>query len=352
LAGRREYLLGLMTSAKPEATDFEAKIRAAYGRIAGAVVRTPAEFSGGLSEMTGARVYIKWECDQATGSFKLRGALNKLRTMTPEERGRGVVSASTGNHGLAMAEASKIEGVDLKLFLPVTASEVKKSRIEAAGVKVEYFGSDCGKTEAHAREVAGRTGRVFVSPYNDWDIIFGAGTISLELIEDVPGVDDVIVPVGGGGLITGIAAFLKSAKPSVRTAGVEPEASAFMAASVAAGRLIDIDERETIADAVAGGIEPGAITFPLYRDLVAETLLVSEPAIAESMVLVFERFGRVIEGAGALPLAGLISFPETFVGRTVVLVASGRNIDLDKFQALIKTLPGAPFLNRMKAGLR
>jgi len=315
--------------------DFEARVRAARDRIAADIVRTPVELSDILSEMTEARVYVKWECDQVTGSFKFRGALNKLRALGPEGRARGVVSASTGNHGLAIGRAAAIEGVALKLFLPETAAEVKKKRLEAAAVAVEYFGTDCGRTEAHAREEAGREGRVFVSPYNDWDIVFGAGTVGLEIAEDVPDVDDVLVPVGGGGLIAGVAGFLRSVRPAARTVGVEPEASAFMAASVAAGRLVEIEERETIADAVAGGIEPGSITFPLYRELVERTITVDEEMIANAMSLLFDRHGRMVEGAGALPVAGLLARPEEFAGRTVVLVASGRNIAEGRFRDVV-----------------
>ena len=155
--------------------DYAAKIKEAYERIKGDIRRTPVEYSEPLSRETGAKVYVKWECDQTTGSFKLRGALNKLRSLSREDRAKGVVSASTGNHGLAISHAAKLEGVGLKLFLPETVAEVKKQRIEALGVDVEVRGASCDKAEAIAREFAGRTGRVFVSPYNDWDIVYGAG---------------------------------------------------------------------------------------------------------------------------------------------------------------------------------
>ena len=323
-----------MRIAAPDYREIAAGIRAAYGRINRDIVHTPVEYSPALSEQTGARVFLKWEGEQTTGSFKFRGALNKLRSLTPAERERGVVSASTGNHGLAIGHAAALEGVTLKLFLPSTAAELKRKKIEALGVDVETFGADCGRTEVHAREEAGRTGRVFVSPYNDLDVIRGAGTAGLEIAGDLPEVDDVIVPVGGGGLIAGIAAFLRAEKPAVRTIGVEPAASAFMAASVAAGRLVDIDEKVTIADAVAGGIEAGSVTFPLYRDLVVRTLVVGEAAIGESMSLTFTRHGRMVEGAGALPGAGLLSFPEAFRGRTVLLLVSGRNIAPDLFRSV------------------
>jgi len=317
-----------------EAVNFPDKVREAYGRIKDEIRRTPLEYSEPLSRETGARVYVKWECDQITGSFKLRGALNKLRSLSDADRGRGVVSASTGNHGLAISHASKLEGIGLKLFLPVTAAEVKRKRIEALGVDVELQGSSCEKTEAVAREFAGRTGRVFVSPYNDWDIVFGAGTVGLEVAEDLSRFDDVLVPVGGGGLIAGIAGFLKADRPEIRIIGVQPETSAFMAASLAAGRLVEIDEKDSLADAVAGAIEPGAITFPLCRDLVDFIEVVPESLIARGLALVHEHHGRMVEGAGALPFAALLHSPPKWKDRMVVAVVSGGNIAPARFRAV------------------
>src|SRR5512138_609821 len=319
--------------------DFAAKIREAYERIKGDIKRTPVEYSEPLSRELGAEVFVKWECDQTTGSFKLRGALNKLRSLSREERARGVVSASTGNHGLAISHASKIEGVELKLFLPETVAEVKKKRIEALGIDVEVRGASCDKAEAIARAYASAPGRVVVSPYNDWDIVFGAGTFGLELDADLARFDEVLVPVGGGGLIAGIAAFLKSVRPGVRVVGVEPEASAFMATSLAAGRLVEIDERPTIADAVAGAIEPGSITFPLCRDFVDGIEIVAEGLIARAMALVHERHGRIIEGAGALPFAALLSSPGARPGRAVVAVVSGQNISAERFREITGPRP-------------
>jgi threonine dehydratase len=308
------------------------KIREAYERIRGDIERTPLEYSEPLSRETGAKVFIKWECEQTTGSFKLRGALNKLRSLAPEDRAKGVVSASTGNHGLAISHASRLEGVALKLFLPETVAEIKKKRIEAMGIDVEVRGASCDRAEAIARDFAAKNGRVFVSPYNDWDIVFGAGTVGLEIAADAPAFDEVLVPVGGGGLIAGIAAFLRSARPGARIVGVEPETSAFMAASLAAGRLVEIDERPSIADAVAGGIEPGAITFPLCRDLVDAIETVPEPLIARAMALVYKRHGKIIEGAGALPFAALLHRAEAHRGRAVVAVVSGQNIARERFR--------------------
>jgi threonine dehydratase len=318
-----------------EAANFPDKVREAYGRIKDDIRRTPLEYSEPLSRLTGARVYVKWECDQTTGSFKLRGALNKLRSLSDADRGRGVVSASTGNHGLAISHASKLEGVGLKLFLPETAAEVKKKRIEAMGVDVEVRGASCDKAESIAREFAGQAGRVFVSPYNDWDIVFGAGTVGLELADDLSRFEDVLVPVGGGGLIAGIAGFLKAARAETCIIGVQPENSAFMAASIAAGCLVDIDEKESIADAVAGGIESGSITFPLCRDLLDFIEEVPESLISRAMALVHEHHGRMVEGAGALPFAALLHSPAKWRDRTVVAVVSGGNISPERFRAIV-----------------
>lgn len=318
-----------------EAAGLAAGVRKAHGLIAADVRRTPVGLSEPLSRATGARVLVKWECDQITGSFKLRGALHKIRSLSAEERALGVVSASTGNHGLAIGHAARLEGVALKLYLPATVSEAKRKKLEAAGVDLEIRGSSCERTEAFAREAAARTGRVFVSPYNDLDIVRGAGTVGLEIAEDAAAFDDVLVPVGGGGLVAGIAGYLKAVRPEGRVVGVEPATSDFMAASVRAGHLVGIEEGPTAADAVAGGIEPGSVTFALCRDLVDLFVAVPEALIARAMALIFEHHGKRVEGAGALPLAALLRSPRLWRNRTVVLVASGENVSAERFREIV-----------------
>ena len=319
--------------------EFPRDVLAARDRIGGDVRRTPLDRADGIGREAAARVFIKWESEQTTGSFKLRGALNRLRTLSAEERSRGVVSASTGNHGLAISYAARLEGVGLTLFLPRTAAAVKRAKIEATGVDVRTYGDDCAATEIHAREFAGREGRFYVSPYNDPAIVAGQGTVGVEILEQAPDLDDVIVAIGGGGLIAGIAGYLKAVKPGTRIIGVEPETSAFMKASVEAGRLVDFPELPTVADALAGGIEPGAITFPLCRDLVDVYLTVTERAIVEAMAKVFAGHGKRVEGAAAVPIAGLLGEPARFRGRTVVCIASGGNIDPARFDAFVQSLP-------------
>jgi threonine dehydratase len=326
------------TAKKKMITTFDPAVRVkeAYERIRPDIRRTPIESSEKLSHRTGARLNFKWENEQITGSFKFRGALNKLRSLLPRERRAGVVSASTGNHGLAISYASGLVGVDLILFLPETVAEVKRRKIEAMGINLRFFGDDCEKTEVHARGFAQESGRIYISPYNDFDIVAGQGTVGIEVLEDLSDVQDIIVPVGGGGLIAGIGAYAKSVNPSIRIVGVEPGTSAFMKASIEAGKLVAFSEKPTFADALAGGIEAGSITFPLCQEYVDEWVLVEEGTIVEAMDAIREAHGRIVEGAGAVALAGILADPGLFAGRSVVCVVSGGNIDLERFRAITK----------------
>lgn len=315
--------------------NFKEQVIQAYGRVKAGLRRTPLEYSPALSRAFEAQVYLKWENEQVTGSFKFRGALNKLRSLPDSEKKRGVVSASTGNHGLALSHASELEGVDLTLFLPENASPLKIEKLKKYRINLQFFGRDCGKTEVHARRQAQENGKVYVSPYNDLDIIYGQGTAGLEIYEDLPEVEDTLVPVGGGGLIAGIAGYLKSRKPGTRVFSIEPENSRFMKASILAGKLVEIKEKKSIADAVAGGTEAGSITFPLCQKYVDEFLTVPEQQIKKSLGLLFQEHHKVVEGAGALALAALMQHQRTFRGRRVVLVVSGGNISPELFHKIV-----------------
>ena len=305
--------------------DFRSDVEKARERIRDVVMWTPLERSPDLSERYGADVFVKWESEQLTGSFKIRGALSAIRNLPPDVRARGLVSASTGNHGLAVAKAAELEKADLVLFVPESVSPVKLEKLRRLGIAVEIRGASCEQTESLARAFAGDSGKIYISPYNDIDVILGQGTTAFEIHRDLPGVEAVLVPVGGGGLAAGIAAYLKSVRPGVRIFGVEPEASAFMSASIAAGRLVEVEEKETAADAVAGGIEPGSITFDLCRDFLDGVITVTETAITAAVSVLSQNHGRVVEAAGALALAGLDTHPELFRGLKVVLIASGGN---------------------------
>ena len=318
----------------PRGPEFIRGVDRARARIAGDIVRTPLEYSAFLSLAFGAHVYLKWECAQATGSFKFRGALNKLRTLRPGERRKGIVSASTGNHGLAVSRAARIEGIALDLFLPENAAALKIAKIRSEGVAPRFFGRSCERTEIHARRTAESSGRAYVSPYNDLEIVFGQGTIGREILEDLPGIEIIVVPVGGGGLIAGIAGYLKAWKAGIRVIGVEPAASAFMKAAFAAERLVDFPEKPTVADAVAGGMEPGTVTFPLCRAFVDEILTVGERDIRRAIRTLWAVHSRTVEGAGALPLAALLAHPAAFRNRRIGLIVSGGNISPDLFRRI------------------
>ena len=318
------------------------RVRAATSRIRPFLHPTPFETARGLSRERGAAApggVVRWklECFGVTGSFKIRGALNKLLVLrdTAGARvlGEGVVTASTGNHGRATAHALALLGGRGVVFLPRTVADSKRRVLdEQYGdvVELRLVGDDAVESEYAAREEAERSGRPFISPYNDPDIIAGQGTVGFEMdaaLGDEP-LDAVFVPVGGGGLIAGIAGWLKHARPGIHVVGCQPRASAVMAASVRAGRLLesgrDVPFEPTLADAVAGGVEEGAVTFALCSELVDRWILLDEDEIVVAMRRVLgERFAMV-EGSAALPVAAL---PHLDPGiASVGLVLSGAGI--------------------------
>ncbi len=315
--------------------NFAERVSAAHIRIKKDIRRTPWESSALLCATFGANIFVKWENQQITGSFKFRGALNRLRTLTDAEKRKGVVSASTGNHGLAISHACGLENVALNLFLPENASPAKIEKIKKYPVALNFFGLDCEKAERRARLYARENGLVYVSPYNDSDIVYGQGTAGLELFEDLPTTEVVLVAIGGGGLIAGIAGYLKSRNPRILAYGVQPENSRCMKASLEAGKIVEIEQKKTLADGVAGGIEPGSITFPLCQKYVDDIILVKEAMIKKAMGLFFTHHGQVIEGAGALPLAAVIARPGKFRDRKIALVVSGGNIGAELFRKIV-----------------
>lgn len=300
------------------------------------VKKTELSFSPVLSSELGLELYFKWENHQPTGSFKIRGASNKILNHRAECQQRGVVAASTGNHGLAVAYLCQQEKLDLRLYVPASISRYKREKLEASGARLLLVDGSCEQAETLARKEAAANGQVFVSPYNDEEVIAGQGTCGQEIIEDLPEVEEVIVPIGGGGLISGIAVYLKALKPQIKVTGVEPVNSAFIQNSLLNNRLTnDFPEKPTIADAVAGGLEEGAITFDLIRNYVDRVLTVEEETIYQAIRLLFHHHREKVEGAGALALAGLLSQPEIFSGKKVVAVVSGGNIEEALFQKII-----------------
>jgi threonine dehydratase len=296
-------------------------------RIESRIRLTECRRSASLSAAAGADVRLKLEDTQISGSFKLRGVMNKLLSLSPEDRGRLMVAASTGNHGAAFALGVAELGLEGLLFLPRNAAAKKLEAIEASGIPFELVGDDCVETENHAHDFAARNGGVWVSPYNDPAIVAGQGTIGPELVEQVDGLDSVLIPVGGGGLAGGIAGFLKTVAPAIEVVGCEPEASAVMAESVAAGEIVEMESLPTLSDATAGGIEEGSITFDLCRRFVDRWVRVSEDEIAAAIRFMVEHEGMVVEGGAALGVAVMLRRPESLVGKTVALVITGSKID-------------------------
>lgn len=306
--------------------DLVSAVDAADRRLEGRVRRTPIEDSPWLAETTGARVVLKLENHQLTGSFKLRGALNRLLVADSAERRRGFVAASTGNHGLAVAQGASLLDSSLTVFVPNTADEAKIALLDAAGVAVRRAGQDCIEAEAAARAFAEETGRTYVSPYNDLKVIAGQGTVGAELLRQVPPLDALFVALGGGGLIAGVAARLKQAWPDLEVIGCSPHNSAVMARSLAAGRLLDLPSEPTLSDGTAGGVEAGSITFALCDELVDRCQLVAEDEIADALRTFTARHHSMIEGAAAVALAGLLAAGRRYAGRRVGVVLCGANI--------------------------
>ncbi|MEE4270370.1 MAG: pyridoxal-phosphate dependent enzyme [Thermoanaerobaculales bacterium] len=297
---------------------------------------TACRFSAALSDAGGADVFLKLENTQLSGSFKIRGVLNKLLSLTPEERSRRLVAASTGNHGAAFAHGVNALGLHGLLFLPTTATGVKLEAIEASGIPHELVGSDCVIAENHAHAFAEANGCTWVSPYNDPEVIAGQGTIGPELVEQCrDGLDAVLIPVGGGGLAGGIAAYLKAVAPAVEIIGVEPEASAVMAESVAAGRIVELANLPTLSDATAGGIEAGSITFDLCREHVDRWERVAESEIADAVRFVHDNDDMVIEGGAALGVALLLRCPEYLAGKRIAVIITGSRIDPEVLAGIV-----------------
>ena len=312
-----------------------AAARQASARIAGLVRATPLDYSYRFSADTGADVYMKLENLQHTGSFKLRGAANRLMTLAGEQKRAGCVAASSGNHGAAIAYAMQKLGIEGVIFVPEQTSTAKVEAIRSYGGDVRFFGNDGLDTELHARTYADERGMFYLSPYNDLEVIAGQGTCGIEIQASLPQVDTLYVAVGGGGLVSGVASVLKSRNPEIRIVGCQPEASAVMAHSIEAGRIVDEASRPTLSDGTAGGIEQDAITFGLCRNLVDEFVLVSEAEIAAAMRTFIDYEHQLIEGAAGVALAAMIRQKDALAERKVVVLICGGNLSRDTLKRIL-----------------
>jgi threonine dehydratase len=304
-------------------------------RIGDYIRETPLEPSPWLSRQGSSDVYLKLENLQITGSFKLRGAANRLLTLSSEEKANGVVTASTGNHGSAVAYLLRVLGLAGTVYVPKTISAAKLGALERLEAQIELFGDDGVEAENRARRVAQESGRFYVSPYNDLQIIAGQGTVALEIERQLSKVDSVVVPVGGGGLISGIAGVLKAANPEIELIGCQPTSSAVMHHSIQAGEIVDMESQPTLADGAAGGIEQDTITFPVCQRHVERFVLVSEEEIRQAIRHILEKHHLLIEGAAALSVATFLQQIEYFRGRRTVLVLSGAKISLETLRSVL-----------------
>lgn len=310
-------------------------IEAAERQIRPYVRETPLDESLAFSQLTGAEVHLKLENLQYTGSFKLRGAMNKLLALSSEQRSRGVVAASSGNHGAAVAYACRILKTPGVVFVPESISSTKLGAMQRYGVDVRVHGDDSLISELAARRFAAERGLAYISPYNDAEVVAGQGTIGVELARQVPRLETVFVAVGGGGLIGGIAGYLKSRRPGVRVVGCQPMNSDVMWQSVRAGCILDLPSLPTLSDGTAGGIEEDALTFALCRDLVDEWVLVTEEEIATAMRQVMEYHHLLVEGASGVAVAGLTKLAGECAGQRVAAVLCGANISLSALKTIL-----------------
>jgi threonine dehydratase len=306
-------------------------IKRARTVIDGVVTLTPVLSAGAISRWTGTRVLLKAENLQRTGAFKLRGATNRMSTLSDEERARGVVAASAGNHAQGVALAATALGVSSRVYMPVDAPLAKQVATADYGAEVVLAGETFEESFAAAR--ADPEGRVLVPPFDDEAIIAGQGTIGLELLEQVPEADVVVVPLGGGGLLSGIAIVIKALRPDIRVIGVQASGCAAWGPSLAAGRPVEIERGTTIADGIAVQ-RPGDITFPLIQQFVDDVVEVTEDEICRAVVVLLERSKLMVEGAGAAGLAAVLAGKIT--GRQAVCVLSGGNLDAGMLQIIVR----------------
>ncbi len=315
-----------------DTVDIAALVEEAEKKIRHIIRETPIEYSPLLSEVGKCNVYLKLENQQLTGSFKIRGALNKILTLP---KNKEVITSSTGNHGLAVAHALSITGGKGSIYLPKNTSKVKLDALHKYKSKILFYGNDCEQTEVHARMIADKEKKEFISPYNDIDIIGGQGTIGSEIYRQIGQIDVVLASVGGGGLISGIAGYLKSKSNDIQIIGCLPKNSPVMYKSVKAGKIIKMESKPTLSDGTAGGIEPNAITFDLCKKLIDDFIIVSEKEIAAAIKFIIDSHHMIIEGAAGVTIASFLKEKERFKEKNVVLILCGANIGIDQLKSII-----------------
>jgi threonine dehydratase len=298
-------------------------------KIKKSIYRTPLVKSPGLREIVTAECYLKLENLQNTGSFKIRGATNKILSLSDDERKRGVIAVSSGNHGRAVASVAQKYNIPAVICISETVPRNKVQAIRELGAEIVIAGKSYDEASEGAEKLQVERGLTMIHPFDDPYVIAGQGTIGLELIEDLPEIDTAIVPLSGGGLLGGIALTLKSINPKIRTIGVSMDRGPAMFESLKAGRIMEVIEEPTLADALVGGIgKNNAHTFAIIQQFVDETVLVSEGEIAAGMTFALERHQLVVEGGGAVGIAAVLAGKVKEIGENTAIVISGANVDL------------------------
>jgi threonine dehydratase len=300
-----------------------AAIRGAATNLSRFLRTTPLQHSPAFSDRTGAEVHLKIEGIQPVRAFKVRGALNKISRLGPVERGRGVVTASAGNHGLGVAYAASAWKIPATVYVALNANPLKVDAIRRLGAHVVSAGSNYNEAYMAAQSAQGS--QIFIHAYDDPDVIAGQGTVGVELYQDLPEVDTILVPVGGGGLIAGVALYMKQMRPSVKVVGIEPTGAACLNASLAADKVVNLSQVSTIADGLAAS-EPGVLGFEIARKYVDDMILVEETEMLESIRLCFEWEHLLVEPAGAAAMAALLHHYSPRPGEKVAVILSGANI--------------------------
>jgi threonine dehydratase len=310
-------------------------IRAARGRISGKVERTPTVLSQSLSNRAGHPVYLKLEHHQTTGAFKLRGASNAIAVLSSEQRSRGVVAASTGNHGRALAHAAKLQGMRAVICMSKLVPQNKLAAIRDLGAEVRIVGNSQDDAQQEVDRLVKEEGLVMLPPFDHPDIIAGQGTLGLDIMERVPNAAAVLVPLSGGGLAAGVAAAAKGMRPGTKVIGISMERGAAMKASLDAGHPVQVEELSTLADSLGGGIGlDNRLTFTMCRDLLDDVVLLTEDEIAAGIRHAYAQEREIVEGAGAVGIAALLA-GKVRVGGPTVLILSGRNIDMDLHRRIV-----------------
>ena len=305
----------------------------AAARIRDFVIETPLEPVPELSP-DATNLLFKLENLQETGSFKLRGASNKILSLDRDQAGKGVIAASNGNHGLGVAAAAKRTGITAEVYVSSHVAPSKAKRIEEYGVRIRRVGEDPLEAELAARAAAAEQGKVFISPYNDFEVMAGQGTIAIELLRQRPKIDALFVAVGGGGLIGGIGAYMKHASPQTEIIGCWPENSRVLYASMQAGRILEVPEQPTLSESTAGGLEPGSVTLDICRKVIDRSVMVSEEQILSAMQHVRDSCGWLVEGAAGVAVAAFLKDAERYRGKTAVIVICGGNLSAEVWQRL------------------